>query len=161
MGVFFSGEELVAIAVRNEETGYAFYRLAEEKAQSPKMKQFFGYLAGQELVHKEKFLKLKENLRSAAQPGEPSDQKEIDLYIKAMTDSALFEGRDKNIVMAAKAADEKSAVEFALGFEKDTLLFFYQLEDLVHPIHKTVIRAVINEEKEHIRKLAEVKRELK
>jgi rubrerythrin len=105
MGVFFSGEELVRIAVRIEETGHAF-------------------------------------------------------YLKAMTESHLVAGDDKNLVMASKASDESSAVDFAIGFEKDPMLFFYQLADLVHSIHKPMVQAIINEEKEHIRKLAEMRKEL-
>ena len=158
MGVFFSGEELVRIAVRNEETGYAFYRMAQGKAKSEKMKEFFGYLADQEEVHRQKFMKLAEGIGNSAQPGEPADRGEVDLYIKAMTDSSLFQGEDKNIVLASKASEEASAVDFAIGFEKDTLLFFYQLADLVHSIHKPMIQTIINEEKEHIRKLAEMRK---
>lgn len=161
MGVFFSGEELIRIAVTNEETGYDFYTMAGDKAKSPKMREFFGYLAGQEKVHREKFLELADGLRNSAQPGEPADRGEVGLYIKAMTDSRLFSGEDRNIVLAAKAADEISAVEFAIGFEKDTLLFFYQLADLVHSMHKPMVQTIINEEKQHIRKLSEVRKELK
>jgi rubrerythrin len=161
MGVFFSGEDLVRIAVQNEDTGYDFYTMAGDRAKSPKMKEFFGYLAHQEKVHKEKFLELAEGIRNSGQPGEPSDRGEVGLYIKAMTDSHLFSGEDRSIVMAAKAADEISAVEFAIGFEKDTLLFFYQLADLVHSMHKPLVQTIINEEKEHIRRLSEVRKELK
>jgi rubrerythrin len=157
MGVFFSGEELVRIAVRTEETGFAFYRMAQEKAKSCGMKELFKHLGDQELVHREKFLKLAEGMRNSAQPGEPDDRGEVDLYIKAMTEGSLFHGGDKNIVMASKASEESSAVDFAIGFEKDTLLFFYQLEELVHSIHKPMVQAVINEEKEHIRRLAEMR----
>jgi rubrerythrin len=160
MGVFFSGEELVRIAVRNEETGYTFYRMAQEKSESAKMKDFFGTLAEQEQVHREKFLKLADSIRNSAQPGEPADRGEVDLYIKAMTDGSLFQGEDKHIVLASKASEVSSALEFAMGFEKDTLLFFYQLEDLVHSIHKPLVQSIIREEKEHIRKLAEMRRNL-
>jgi len=161
MGVFFSGEELVRIAVGTEETGCAFYRMAEEKAGSVKMKELFGYLAGQEEVHRQKFLKLADSIRNSVQPGESFDRGEVDLYIKAMTDSSLFKGEDKNIVMASKASEESSAVDFAIGFEKDTLLFFYQLSDLVHSMHKPMVQTIINEEKQHIRRLAEIRKELK
>jgi rubrerythrin len=160
LGVFFSAEELVRIAVRNEETGYAFYRMAQEKAGSVKMKEFFGTLADQEEVHKRKFLKLADGIRNSAQPGEPDDRGEVDLYIKAMTDSSLFQGEDKNIAMASKSSEESTAVDFAIGFEKDTLLFFYQLADLVHSMHKPMVQTIINEEKEHIRRLAEIRKKL-
>jgi len=160
MGVFFSGEELVRIAVQNEETGYAFYVMARDKAKSSKMRDFFDYLAEQEKVHREKFLRLADTIRNSTRPGEPADRGEIDQYIKAMTDNSLFEGENKNIVMASKASEESSAVNFAIGFEKDTLLFFYQLEELVHSIHKPMVQIIIIEEKEHIRKLAEMRKEL-
>jgi rubrerythrin len=160
MGVLFSGEELVRIAVRNEEMGYAFYGMAQEKARSVKMKEFFGTLASQEEVHRQKFMKLADGIRNSAQPGEPADRGEVDQYIKVMTDGSLFLGEDKNIVMASKASEESTAVDFAIGFEKDTLLFFYQLADLVHSMHKPMVQSIINEEKEHIRKLAEIRKEL-
>jgi rubrerythrin len=160
MGVFFSGEELVRIAVQIEETGFAFYRLAQEKTGSVKLKGFFGTLADQEEVHRQKFLKLADSIRKSAQPGEPADRGEVDLYIKAMTDGGLFKGEDKNIVMASKAAGESTALDFAIGFEKDTLLFFYQIEELVHSIHKPMVQSVINEEKQHIRMLAEMRKDL-
>jgi rubrerythrin len=160
MGVFFSGKELVSIAVQIEVNGYTFYTMAEEKAKSKKMKEFFRFLAGQELVHKEKFMKLQQSIRNSVQPSEPSDKKETDSYIKALTDSHLFNGQDKNIMMAARASDEKSAVDFAIGFEKDTLLFYHQLVDLVHSIHKPMVQTIINEEKEHIRKLVEIRKEI-
>jgi rubrerythrin len=160
MGVFFSGEELVRIAVQNEETGLSFYSMARDKAKSQEMREFFGYLAEQEKAHKEKFLKLAESIRASAQPGEPADWSETGEYIRAMTESHLFSGADRNIALASKAADEASAVEFAIGFEKDTMLFFYQLSDLVHSVHKPLVQTIINEEKEHIRRLVEVRKKL-
>ena len=162
MGVFFSGEELIGIAVQNEVTGRDFYTTAGDKAVSQKMRELFRYLAGQEDVHRKKFLELADSLRNSAQPGgEPVDRGDVGLYIKALTDSHLFSGEDRNIVLASKAADEASAVDFAIGFEKDTLLFFYQLADLVHSMHKPLVHTIINEEKEHIRKLSEVRKDLK
>ncbi len=125
MSVFFSSMELVKIAVRNEEMGFDFYRLAAERAKTPELKRLFDDLAVQEQAHKEKFLGFMKSIQEPAQPAErPADPDETGRYIAAMTDNRLFDGPDKNIALATKASDEKSAVEFALGFEKDTLLFF-------------------------------------
>ncbi len=74
-----------------------------------------------------------------------------------MTDSSFFVGEKKNIDFAARAKDEKAAIDFALTFEKDTLLFFYQIRDLVKASGREVIDAIIEAEKEHIRKSNEVK----
>jgi rubrerythrin len=160
MGVFFSGMDLVKIAVRNEETGYEFYRLAAASARTAALKSLFDDLAGQELLHKEKFLGFMHRIQDQPQPDEPSDPGETDRFIAVMTDNQLFAGENQNIALASRAADEKSAVEFALGFEKDTLIFFYQMLEQVRSADKPMVMDVIAEEKNHIRRLAEIRKEL-
>ncbi len=156
MTLFFSGDEIVKLAVQTEETGYEFYKLAQEHATSKKLKDLFQYLAEAELRHKETYLGLKDAIDESPQ-GVPIDWNELGLYIKAMTDSSFFLGADKSINVAAKAADEKEAVEFAIKFEKDTLLFFYQILDIVKTKNKSIVENIIQEEKEHIKQLAEIR----
>lgn len=161
MGVFFSAKEMIRIAVRNEETGFDFYRQAAEHAQTAELKRLFDDLAGQEKIHKDKFLAFLGRIQEPAQPAErAADPDETGRYIAAMTDNRLFDGADKNIVLAAKASDGKTAVEFALGFEKDTLLFFYQMLEQVRSADRGLVEEIIREEKNHIRRLAEIRREL-
>ena len=159
MATFFSGDEIIKMAVQTEETGYEFYKLAQENAKSAKLKDLFNYLADAELRHKETYLGLKDAIAEAPQ-GVPIDWDELGLYIKAMTDSSFFVGSDKNINLAAQTKDEKEAVDFAIGFEKDTLLFFYQILDIVKSANKPVVEKIVQEEKEHIKKLAEIKKTL-
>jgi rubrerythrin len=164
MGVFFSSVELVRIAVRNEETGFDFYTQAAARARTPELKRLFDDLAAQEQAHKEKFLGFMRRNQDPAPPdapeGAPSVPTDTDRYIAAMTDNRLFDGENKNIVLAATAADEKAAVEFALGFEKDTLLFFYQMLEQVRSADQPMVQIIILEEKNHIRRLAEIRKEL-
>jgi len=159
MTVFFSGDEIINMAVKTEETGYEFYRLAEKNAKSEGLKNLFDYLAKEELKHKEIFLGLKGLIKESPQ-GLPVDWNELDLYIKAMTDSSFFLGGNKDINLAVKASDDKEAIRFAFNFEKDTLLYFYQIRDIVKAADREVVDRIINEEKNHIRKLAEVKKNL-
>jgi rubrerythrin len=49
----------------------------------------------------------------------------------------------------------KDAVKFAMSFEKETLLYFMELRDIVK--EKEVVDEVINEEKSHIMWLAAFK----
>jgi rubrerythrin len=160
MSVFFSAGELVRIAVRNEETGYDFYSLAADRARTPALKGLFEDLAAQELLHKEKFLGFMRRIQDRPQPDEPSEPGETDRFIAAMTDDRLFAGEDRNIVLATRAQDENGAIEFALGFEKDTLIFFYQMLEQVRSADKPLVQDVIAEEKSHIRRLAEIRKEL-
>lgn len=159
MTVFFSGDEIIQMAVRTEETGYTFYQLAAQNAKSDKLKKLFEYLKEAELRHKEIYLGLMGMIEEHPQ-GVPIDWNELGLYIKAITDSSLFVGGDKNINMVSKTSDDKEAIEFALAFEKDTMLFFYQLADLMKTKDKAIVEKVIQEEKMHIRQLSEMKKTL-
>ena len=159
MSIFFSGEEIIEMAVKTEETGCEFYQLAKQNASTDELKYLFDYLAKEELKHKETFLGLKDAIGETAQ-GVPIDWDEVGQYIKAMTDSSFFFGGDKSINLAAEAADSKKALDFAMQFEKDTLLFFHQLRDVVKSVNQPVIDKIIQEEKEHIKRLAEGKRTL-
>jgi rubrerythrin len=58
------------------------------------------------------------------------------------------------LTLAKQAEDRETAVRAAMGFEKDTLLFFYDLRDMVSEKDRKTISAVIREEKKHLRRLA-------
>ena len=156
METFFSGHEIVDMAVITEERGYEFYKTAEENASSEETKQLFAYLADEELNHKKIFSGLKDYIDDTPQ-GTPIDWEDVGKYIKAMVESSIFLG-NKNIDFAANSETDKKAVEFALGFERDTLLFFYELKDMIKSSGKDVISKIINEEKEHIKRLSEMKK---
>ena len=159
MSVFFSGDEIIQMAVKTEETGYEFYRLAQKNASTEKLKDLFDYLAKEELKHKETYLGLEGSIEEHPQ-GLPVDWDELGFYIKAMTDSSFFLGGDKNINMASKVSSDKEAIDFAIGFEKDTLLFFYQIVEIVKAADKPVVEKIVQEEKEHIKKLSGMKKKM-
>jgi len=156
MGTFFSGHEIVDMAVATEEKGHEFYKTAELNARSEEIKQLFAYLADEELNHKKIFIGLKSYIDDTPQ-GVPIDWEDVGKYIKAMVESSLFLG-GKSINFAVQAETDKEAVKFALEFEKDTLLFFYQLKDVMKSSGIEVVDKIINEEKEHIKRLTEMKR---
>jgi rubrerythrin len=76
------------------------------------------------------------------------------MYLQATIESAFFQGADKALAVAEQVADEKEAVRMAMGFEKETLLFFHDLRDMVSDADKEVVLRIIAEEKSHLRRLA-------
>ena len=74
-------------------------------------------------------------------------------YMATALSSALLGGPEKGIERAKAAADEQQAIAAALAFEKDTLLFFSDLLDMVPQAHRQAIEGVIEEEKGHVRQL--------
>jgi hypothetical protein len=75
-------------------------------------------------------------------------------YLEATVDSTFFEGSDKALSVAEDVEQEQEAIGMAMRFEKETMLFFYDLLDVVPMAGRDVIEKVIAEEKKHVRRLA-------
>jgi rubrerythrin len=149
----FTAVEALEMAMEIEKNGEAFYKAVAAQAADAGARALFEELAAQEQKHYAAFQKLAGRAQSAATPpGMEYDQ--YDLYLKAALDNALFSGPDKAIAAAAQAQDQKQALRAAIGFEKDTLVFFYDLRDMVGEADYPLVDAIIKEEKTHLRRLA-------
>lgn len=156
MAVFTAAEALNA-ALRIEQNGEAFYTAAAGKAKDPQVRALLEELAGWERRHYETFQGLVERV------GEPPilaapEWEEYNQYLQATLDSALFSGPDKAMALAEELEDEKEAMRMALGFEKDSLLFYYDLREIVPQAQREVVSDIIREEKSHAMRLASMLR---
>ena len=160
MVIYFSSEEIVEMGIKIEEMGEKFYATYAEKTKDEKMKDLFKFLEQEEVRHKETF----QNILNSMQKGEFSisyDDEEVDKYFQAIIDSRIFSDDESAIRLAKSAKNEKEAVNYALSFEKDTVVFYYGFLDLVKEKTKDVVMKLIDEEKKHIKKLHEIKSEMK
>jgi len=66
-----------------------------------------------------------------------------------LEDHALFRLADA----AGKELNRKEAIHIAMQFEKDTMLFFAEMRELVPNAEKDVIKACIDEERSHLKRL--------
>ena len=69
--------------------------------------------------------------------------------MRAFVESEFFLGKGKALPSMDHLKTVQDVVTFALGFEKETLLYFCELRSVVK--EKEVVDEVINEEKSHIR----------
>jgi len=141
------------MAMNLEKSGEAYYRAVAEKMESPGVRALFEDLAEQEVMHYRVFAGLAKGVR-----GHPmmldEEWDEYQRYLGATVQSALFEGPDKALAAAAKVADEQEALRAAIGFEKETMLFFHDLRDVASDADQEVIGRIIDEEKRHLKRLA-------
>jgi len=136
-----------------EKNGEVFYNAAAAKSDDAEVKMLFEDLAAQEQTHYKVFQKMLGGVGSAPElPAEEYDQYQA--YMLAALDNALFAGEDKALALAEKATDRETALRAALGFEKDTMLFFYDLREMVGEADKEAVSRVIGEERKHVRRLA-------
>ncbi|RME38428.1 MAG: hypothetical protein D6793_02740 [Thermoflexia bacterium] len=149
----FTSAEAINMALRIEQNGEAFYKGLAEKFPEPGVKAVLEDLAVQEQRHYQAFLKLSGYVM---EPPSRSLQEweEYTQYLQAAVDNALFAGPDKALALAQSIASAKEALQMALGFEKDTLLFYYDLRELMREADRAVVDEIIREEKAHVRRLA-------
>lgn len=141
----YSLVEIIEQAVQTEKLGNELYSsMAERFAKDQKLRILFETLAARELAHKKTFSDLKESL---------GDQKienpeEVSNFLRAVVESEFFLGSHKSLPSLEHLRSIDDAVKYALGFEKETLLYFLGLRDIVK--EKGTIDEIITEEKKHI-----------
>ena len=149
----FTAAEALEMAMEIEKNGEVFYTAVAEKSADLEVQALFEDLAAQERGHYRVFQKMLGDVRPALElPATEYD--EYQAYVQSALDNALFAGPDKALALAKQAQDRETALRAALGFEKDTMLFFYDLRDMVSEADQEAVSNVIREEKKHLRRLA-------
>jgi rubrerythrin len=150
----FSILEAVEVAMRMEEEGIRFYRLAEDQTRDPEMKKTFAFLREKEHQHIETFRRLYGDL--VAREGDPDAElwlldAEVSSYFRAYVDSTVFPTKGSAEVAIVGLHGVNEILRFALRLEKDTILFYHEL--LAHapwPEARELVEKVIAEERRHV-----------
>jgi len=141
----FSLREAIEQAVQTERLGYEFYmEMAKRFGDNPQMKELCETLAQKELDHEKRFSGL---MRALRDDGE-EDWDEVSKYLRAIVESEFFLGKGKSLPSLDGVKTVADAVRFAIGFEKETLLYFYAIRDAL--TGNDVVSRIIDEEKSHI-----------
>jgi rubrerythrin len=156
MAVFTAGE-LYDIAVGIERNGVAYYDSLAELATDHGLKDTYEFLAGMERHHIEVFHKLRAGAGTGAVV--PAiDEAEYAGYLKALIDSSVFTDDQVARDIAKRVAGPAEALQVALGAEKDSILFYTEMRDLVPQGERDAVSEIIKEERKHVRELSELKR---
>ena len=152
--VHFTGKEVLDMAVRIEENGMRFYADAAKGAKSKDLRELFKALSEDEGTHIKMFLELRKVL-VGDDPSAGFDPylEEAQQYLKSMADTEVFTNPEAGKEAARSLKDEQEAISMAIGMEKDSLLFYYELERMIREQDRKVIESLIEQEKDHVRKL--------
>jgi rubrerythrin len=151
----FEASQALEMALQIEENGEAFYKAAADSTDDAEVAGLFQELAARERRHYEIF---EDMAKTVGPPPEPAGEAVGDYasFLRAALDNAVFEGPDKALRIAEEARDRDAALRAAMGFEKDTMLFYYDLREMVDETDRATITDIINEEKQHLRRLAKM-----
>jgi rubrerythrin len=144
----FSVAELIEQAIQTEKVGADFYARLSEKFGDKELKSLFIDLSVRERQHAKSFAELLEIIRDDTPSG---DWSEIAPYMRAIAESQFFLGSGKSLSSMLNVKSKKEAIEKAIAFEKETLLYFIGMRSVVK--EKDVIDEIINEEKSHLARL--------
>ncbi len=151
----YSVSEVVEQAVQTEKLGYDFYtQISQKFADNEGLKNLFDTLAVKEQQHEATFIALKDKV---------ADQKfenweEAGKYMRSIVESEFFLGNNKSLPSLEHLESVEDAVKFAIGFEKETLLYFYHLKDALND--KDAINEIIKEEQSHLVWLSDFRKTL-
>lgn len=141
----FSIREVIEQAIQTEKLGNEFYTsMAKRFQKNNELKNLFETLASQELEHEKIFSELKSKIRDE----KPEGWEEVTRYLRAIVDSEFFLGKGKSLSDIKGVKTIAGAIKFALGFERETLLYYYTLRETIKG--KRIIDKIIKEEKSHI-----------
>jgi len=155
----FSSSELVEVALGIERNGIAYYSALAESTVDASLKDTFNDLAEMERKHMETFQNMLDSVGKYQPPYTGETEQEYELYLKALVDSAVFADDKVSLQMAQRASSPAEAIQIAMGAEKDSILFYSEMRNLVPERDRPTIDGIINEEKSHLRQLSSLKKQ--
>ena len=147
----FTMSEIIEFAIRIEENGEKVYRDASEKVSEPSLVSLLQWLADEEAEHVQWFSELKGTVQ----------EESVDPKVGEMGQSLLlgivgdqtFSLKERDL---SKIADLKEVLRIALGFEKDTVIFYEMMGSFIQEDAALAkLDQIIQEEKRHVRTLSE------
>ena len=158
MPISFSGSELINIAIGIEGRGIVFYDVMAKSSEKEAAREVFSYLADMERGHIETFKAMLEGADKFQISADESGQ--YTAYLSALVDSAVFSDDLVTSEMAAQAESDAAALELAIRAEKDSVLFYYEMKEVMPKRAQATVDNIIAEEKSHLRQLSELKKKL-
>jgi rubrerythrin len=146
----FNADEMFTIAEQIERNGARFYRTAAERL--PNGRGLLLGLAEMEDSHLATFQEMHKNLtarQAESLAADPDNQ--AALYLSAFAGGHVFDTRKDPVAMLKGNETLQEILRIAIGLEKDSVVFYAGMRELVSPkLGKDRIDLIIREEIKHI-----------
>jgi len=152
MAFGFNAGEILQMAERIERNGARFYRRAAEVGGADEeTKAALLELARMEEDHERTFTKMREALDTAESRSSTFDPEgETAAYLAAMADGSVF-GSEADPVDLVGDKPIEELLKIAIGMERESILFYLGLRDLVPPASgRDKVEGILEEEMSHV-----------
>ena len=156
MSYDFNADNILEMAEQIERNGAQFYRTSSESVEDPPSKELLKGLAAMEDQHEKTFSSMRAALtEKEKEPTAYDPENDSVRYLKALADSRVFVERQIPELSALKGQPDKKIMEeilkFAIGAEKESIIFYLGMKDLVPgKMGSKRIDDIISEEMSHI-----------
>jgi len=151
----FWASEILQMAIEIERSGLAFYETCVRAASDGRVGEVFQFMVGEEKRHIEIFRAMEEPLAHYELP--QTHPGETQAYMQALIEDRVFTGPEEGAEQAQATENPLRAIATAIGFEKDSILFYEAMKQLVRPSETEAIDEVIGEERSHISRLVDLR----
>ena len=152
MGIKFNANEIFEMAEELERNAAKFYRKASEKSSDADVKKMLLGLADMEDGHEKTFAKMRQQLGGQEKGWTVFDPEDLSvMYLQAVADARGYEGKVTPTQELTGNETPKEVLEIALNSEKESVLFYFGLKDIVPAAAgRDKVEAIIKEELNHI-----------
>ena len=163
MAIVFNADEIFEMAIRIENNGAAFYRKAASLQSDTKNQKFLESLANMEDQHQRIFTKMRTTLTEKDKGPKVFDPyNEVSQYLAAMADTMGGEGSPSVADTLTGHESIEEILQIAVGLEKDSILFYLGIKDLIPAQSgQDRIDEIIKEERRHVVQLSNLLEKLK
>jgi rubrerythrin len=152
MSFEFNADEILAMAEQIERNGALFYRKAAGLVEDLEVSKLLLDLAAWEEGHEKAFSSMRHMLKEKeSKPTVFDPDDETALYLRAMADGHVFDVRVDPAHKLTGKESAKDILQMAIGQEKDSIVFYLGVRDMVSEVMgKDKIDEIIREEMRHI-----------
>jgi rubrerythrin len=163
MAIVFNADEIFEMAIRIENNGAAFYRKAADLQSDTKSQKFLESLANMEDQHQRIFTEMRTTLAEKDKSPKVFDPfDEVSQYLAAMADNMGGEGSPSVAESLTGNETLEEILQTAVGLEKDSILFYLGIKDLIpSQSGQDRIDDIIKEERRHVIQLSNLLEKLK
>lgn len=148
----FSADEVFEMADEMEEEGAEFYRKAAQNAPTEEAQRLLLELAEWEEDHKRTFRDMRKRISGGDSPGLDYDPDgEAGQYLRAFVEGRVFSLQRDASDELQEAENLPDILRIAIGLEKDSIMFYLGIKDVVpSDREKLKMDKIISEERKHV-----------
>ncbi len=150
--MIFNAEEIFQMAIQIERNGVEFYSKASQVVKNEKVRHVLEFLAQSEVEHEKIFSRMKEQFLEQHAVLEQFDPDgDTARYLQAMASGHIFDLTNDPAESMTGNETERDVLMEALKREKDSIVFYMGMKDMVtQSVGKDHVERIIKEEMRHV-----------